>query len=79
MNSSNGPVLGQETAASAGKPTKKAVERERVRILIDSAKQVGPALFFLSLLLWFRSCRCSCWKHRKGECSARWRGRKLWL
>ena len=46
MNSSNGPVLGQESDASAGKATKKAVERERVRILIDSAKQVGPALFF---------------------------------
>ncbi|MGA9511597.1 MAG: efflux RND transporter permease subunit [Candidatus Sulfotelmatobacter sp.] len=51
MNSSNGPVLGQETAASAGKPTKKAVERERVRILIDSAKQVGPALFFSLLII----------------------------
>ena len=51
MNSSNGPVLGQETDASAGKPTKKAVERERVRILIDSAKQVGPALFFSLLII----------------------------
>ena len=46
MNSSNGPVLQKETDASAGKSAKKAVERERVRILIDSAKQVGPALFF---------------------------------
>src|SRR5438094_6884644 len=46
MNSSNGPVLHKETDASAGQPTKKAVERERVRILIDSAKQVGPAMFF---------------------------------
>jgi Cu(I)/Ag(I) efflux system membrane protein CusA/SilA len=50
-NSSNGPVLHQETDASAGKPTKKAVERERVRILIDSAKQVGPALFFSLLII----------------------------
>src|SRR3981081_3725224 len=50
MNSSNGPALHQDTDASARKPTKKAVERERVRILIDSAKQVGPALFF-SLLI----------------------------
>src|SRR6478672_4679695 len=40
MNSSNGAVLHKETAASAGQSTKKAVERERVRILIDSAKQV---------------------------------------
>jgi Cu(I)/Ag(I) efflux system membrane protein CusA/SilA len=45
MNS-NGPVLHKETAASAGKPMNKAVERERVRTLIDAAKQVGPALFF---------------------------------
>jgi Cu(I)/Ag(I) efflux system membrane protein CusA/SilA len=28
-----------------------AVERERVRILIDSAKQVGPALFFSLLII----------------------------
>src|SRR5437016_14502639 len=51
MNSSNGPVLHKETDASAGQPTKKAVERERVRILIDSAKQVGPALFFSLLII----------------------------
>jgi copper/silver efflux system protein len=51
MDSSNGPVLDKETDASAGKPTKKAVERERVRILIDSAKQVGPALFFSLLII----------------------------
>src|SRR5881227_3396483 len=31
MNSTNGPVLQKETDASAGKSTKKAVERERVR------------------------------------------------
>src|SRR5881397_2087004 len=51
MNSSNGPLLPKETDASAGKYTKKAVERERVRILIDSAKQVGPALFFSLLII----------------------------
>src|SRR6267378_2636893 len=51
MNSSNGPVLHKETDASAGKPTKKASERERVRILIDAAKQVGPALFFSLLII----------------------------
>jgi copper/silver efflux system protein len=51
MNSSNGPVLPKETDASAGKSAKKAVERERVRILIDSAKQVGPALFFSLLII----------------------------
>jgi len=50
MNSSNGPVLQKETDASAGKSAKKAAERERVRILIDSAKQVGPRCSFLSLL-----------------------------
>src|SRR5207244_4211242 len=51
MNSSNGPVLDTETDARAGKSAKKAVERERVRILIDSAKQVGPALFFSLLII----------------------------
>jgi Cu/Ag efflux pump CusA len=51
MNSSNGPGVHKETGASAGKSAKKAVERERVRILIDSAKQVGPALFFSLLII----------------------------
>jgi Cu(I)/Ag(I) efflux system membrane protein CusA/SilA len=51
MNDSNGPVLHKEADASAGKSAKKAVERERVRILIDSAKQVGPALFFSLLII----------------------------
>jgi Cu(I)/Ag(I) efflux system membrane protein CusA/SilA len=50
-NSSNGPALDKETDASAGNSAKKAVERERVRILIDSAKQVGPALFFSLLII----------------------------
>jgi len=50
-NSSNGPALHKETDASAGKFAKKAVERERVRILIDAAKQVGPALFFSLLII----------------------------
>ena len=51
MNSSNGPVLHKETDASAGKSAKKAVERERVRILMDAAKQVGPALFCSLLII----------------------------
>src|SRR5713226_2493794 len=51
MNSSDGLVLHKETDASAGKSARKAVERERVRILIDSAKQVGPALFFSLLII----------------------------
>src|ERR1700694_3775076 len=51
MNDSNGPVLHKETDASATKSSKKVVERERVRILIDSAKQVGPALFFSLLII----------------------------
>src|SRR5260370_16022027 len=51
MNSCNVQSLDTETDASAVKHTKKAVERERVRILIDSAKQVGPALFFSLLII----------------------------
>src|SRR5258708_5032970 len=38
----------------------------------------APRCFFLSLLLWSRSSRCSCWKHRKDACSVRWHGRRLW-
>ncbi len=48
---SNGPILHVETDASTIQPTKKAAERERVRILIDAAKQVGPALFFSLLII----------------------------
>jgi len=48
---SNGPVLQKETDASAIKTTQKAAERERVRILIDAAKQVGPALFFSLIII----------------------------
>jgi Cu(I)/Ag(I) efflux system membrane protein CusA/SilA len=51
MNSSNEPVLHKEIDERAGKATKKDVERERVRILIDAAKQVGPALFFSLLII----------------------------
>src|SRR6202795_795775 len=51
MNSSNGPVLNKETNTSAGKSAKTAVERDGGRILIDSARQVGPALFFSLLII----------------------------
>jgi Cu(I)/Ag(I) efflux system membrane protein CusA/SilA len=51
MDDANGPVVHKETDESADKSAKKAVERERVRILIDSAKQVGPALFFSLLII----------------------------
>jgi Cu(I)/Ag(I) efflux system membrane protein CusA/SilA len=50
-NYSNGPVLHKEIDSRAIKRTKKAAERERVRILIDAAKQVGPALFFSLLII----------------------------
>ena len=46
MNS-NGPLLKE----GLSKPTKQATERERVRILINAAKQVGPALFFSLLII----------------------------
>ncbi len=54
----------------------KLTEKERRRILMDGAKQVGPAIFFPCSSSSCRSCRSSCWKRRKGECSARWPGRK---
>ena len=50
-NYSNGQVPHGKTDASALKSTKKVAERERVRILIDAAKQVGPALFFSLLII----------------------------
>src|SRR5204862_2257021 len=49
-NYSNGPLVEQESGISASK-RKLAAERERVRILIDAAKQVGPALFFSLLII----------------------------
>jgi Cu(I)/Ag(I) efflux system membrane protein CusA/SilA len=50
MNYSNGPLVEKESGISASK-RKLATERERVRILIDAAKQVGPALFFSLLII----------------------------
>ena len=50
MNSSNGPVL-HKRQTRAQEIREEGVERERVRILIDSAKQVGPALFFSLLII----------------------------
>jgi len=51
MDSSNGPVLEKQTEGRGSKPSERAMERERVRILIDAAKQVGPALFFSLLII----------------------------
>jgi Cu(I)/Ag(I) efflux system membrane protein CusA/SilA len=51
MNYSNGSVFKKETEERASEPSKQATERERVRILIDAAKQVGPALFFSLLII----------------------------
>jgi len=51
MNDSNGPLLNKEKDGSTVEATKKTAERERVRILIDAAKQVGPALFFSLLII----------------------------
>jgi len=48
---SNGPVVNQQKDAATTKHLKKAAERERVRTLIDAAKQVGPALFFSLLII----------------------------
>ena len=50
MSDSNGPVL-KESGPATSKPAKHATERERVRVLIDAAKQVGPALFFSLLII----------------------------
>jgi len=47
---SNGSLVEKESGITANK-RKRATERERVRILIDAAKQVGPALFFSLLII----------------------------
>src|SRR5439155_22268110 len=51
MNYPNGPVLKKETEESTNKPSKQAAERERVRIRIEAAKHVGPALVFSLLII----------------------------
>ena len=51
MDCSNGPALKKQTEERGSKPSEQATERERVRILIDAAKQVGPALFFSLLII----------------------------
>jgi copper/silver efflux system protein len=43
--------------------------RERRRILLDAAKQVGPALFFSLLIIVVSFFRSSCSKPRKDGCS----------
>ena len=48
---SNGPVLHQAADVASNEATKAAEEKRRVRILIDAAKQVGPALFFSLLII----------------------------
>lgn len=48
---SNGPVLDQVADVASTKGTKQSEEETRVRILIDAAKQVGPALFFSLLII----------------------------
>ena len=51
-------------------------EGERRRILIDAAKQVGPALFFSLLIIVVSFSRSFCWKLRRAGCFGRWPGRK---
>ncbi len=51
MSSSIGPALNQDTDAKTLKLSMKDTERKRVRILINAAKQVGPALFFSLLVI----------------------------
>ncbi len=48
---SNGPALDQQRDLATMKHSRKIEERERVRTLIDAAKQVGPALFFSLLII----------------------------
>ena len=50
-NYSNGPGLDKEPQERSSKRSKLATEPERARILIDAAKQVGPALFFSLLII----------------------------
>src|ERR1700730_3484575 len=49
MNVSDGPAL--QVMPTASKTSAKTLERERVRILINAATQVGPALFFSLVII----------------------------
>jgi Cu(I)/Ag(I) efflux system membrane protein CusA/SilA len=49
MSLSNGPVL--QSRPTPSKTSAKTLEQERVRILINAAKQVGPALFFSLVII----------------------------
>jgi Cu(I)/Ag(I) efflux system membrane protein CusA/SilA len=51
QNYSNGLVLKKEAAEGASRAGNHPTDRERVRILIEAAKQVGPALFFSLLII----------------------------
>jgi len=48
---SNGPVLDRAANVASSKGAKETEEKTRVRILIDAARQVGPALFFSLLVI----------------------------
>jgi len=53
-------------------------ESQRRKILLDSAKQVGPAIFFSLVIIVVPSCLSFYWRHRKDACFVRWRGRRRW-
>jgi Cu(I)/Ag(I) efflux system membrane protein CusA/SilA len=53
-------------------------ERERVRILINAAKQSDTALFFSLLIIVVSFFPYSLWRRRKDACSDPWHGPRPW-
>ena len=78
-NYSNGPVLQKRQMRVPLKPRRRRLNGSACVSSLTPPSRSGPRCSSLSLLLWSRSSPCSCWKHRRGACSARWPGRKLWL
>jgi len=51
-------------------------ESQRRKILLDSAKQVGPAIFFSLVIIVVSFLPVFYWRHRKDACFVHWRGRR---
>jgi len=75
MNLSSGPAVPGRPTAS--KTPAKTLEQERVGILINAAKQVGPALFFSLVIIVVSFLPVFLLEAQEGRLFRHWPGRKL--
>ena len=47
--------------------------KPRIEVLIEAAREVGPALFFSLLIITVSFLPIFTWRRRRAGCSARWR------